>query len=75
MAGVTESSVNLATGEARVSFETSRIARSDLLTAVEDIGYRIPVSVVEVSVQGMHCAACVSRVERVLGEVPGVLPG
>lgn len=27
----------------------------------------------ELDVKGMHCAACVSRVERALGDVPGVL--
>jgi len=71
--GITAASVNLATGEAEVSFDASEVTLSDLLAAVEGVGYRVPVGVTEVSVQGMHCAACVSRVERVLGKAPGVL--
>jgi Cu+-exporting ATPase len=71
--GVRGASVNLATGEARVSYDGTAATLGDLLTAVEDIGYRVPVSVTEVSIQGMHCAACVSRVEKALGKVAGVL--
>ena len=65
--------MNLATGEAQVSFDASEVSLSDLTAAVEGAGYRVPVGTTEVSVQGMHCAACVSRVERILGKAPGVL--
>ena len=71
--GVTGATVNLATGEAQVSFDSSQAALPDLLATIEGAGYRVPVGVTEVSVQGMHCAACVSRVERVLEGAPGVL--
>jgi len=71
--GVVEASVNLATGEARVSFDPESCDLEKLLAAVEDAGYRVPVGVAEVAVQGMHCAACVSRVERVMGKSVGVL--
>jgi Cu+-exporting ATPase len=71
--GVKAATVNLATGEAQVSFVVGETTISHLKTAVEEIGYRVPVAESEVSVEGMHCAACVSRVERVLGAVPGVL--
>ncbi|MFH1766277.1 MAG: heavy metal translocating P-type ATPase [Gemmatimonadota bacterium] len=71
--GVTEASVNLATGEARVSFDPGSVDLEQLLAAVEGAGYRVPVGVAEVAVEGMHCAACVSRVERVMGGGVGVL--
>ncbi len=71
--GVAEASVNLATGEARVSFDPGSADLQELLAAVEGVGYRVPVGVAEVAVEGMHCAACVSRVERVMGRGVGVL--
>jgi len=71
--GVVEASVNLATGEARVSFDPGSAGLEELLAAVEGAGYQVPVGVTEVAVQGMHCAACVSRVERVMGQGVGVL--
>jgi Cu+-exporting ATPase len=71
--GVADASVNLATGEARVSFDPGSADLEELLAAVEGAGYRVPVGVAEVAVQGMHCAACVSRVERVMGKGVGVL--
>jgi Cu+-exporting ATPase len=71
--GVTESSVSLVTGEARVTYDPTVAGLRDLLQAVEEAGYRVPVGVAELGVQGMHCAACVSRVERIVGRGAGVL--
>ncbi len=71
--GVNEASVNLATGEAQVSFDPGEAELQELIGAVEGIGYRVPSAVTEVAVRGMHCAACVSRAERVLEMDPGVL--
>jgi len=71
--GVASASVNLATGEARVAFDPGSVSTGAILEAVEGAGYRVPSGTTEVSVQGMHCAACVSRLERALGEAPGVL--
>ncbi|MFG1691227.1 heavy metal translocating P-type ATPase [Gemmatimonadota bacterium] len=34
--------------------------------------HTVPTEVREISIRGMHCAACVSRVQRVLEGVPGV---
>ena len=71
--GVVEASVNLATGEARVSYDPESARLEELLSAVESAGYQVPVGVAELPVQGMHCAACVSRVERLMGNGVGVL--
>jgi len=71
--GVAGVSVNLATGEARMSFDPASVSTSAIRAAVEEAGYSVPSGITDVSIQGMHCAACVSRVERVLAGVPGVL--
>jgi len=71
--GVMEASVSLATGEAHVSFDPDRASLDELMKAVEGAGYSVPVASTELSVEGMHCAACVSRVERLMRGGPGVL--
>ncbi len=67
---VQQSSVNLAAERARVSAPSERLG--DLLAAVENAGYSVPLQQVELSIEGMTCASCVGRIERALGKVPGV---
>jgi Au+-exporting ATPase len=69
--GVLEANVNLATERADVRFEGAP-NRTALVKAIEDVGYDIPASSVELAVEGMTCASCVGRVERTLMAVPGV---
>ena len=67
--GVSEVSVNLATGRA------SLILHGDPAHAVAAIGkagYEVPEAVTELSVRGLSCASCVGRVERALHAVAGV---
>ncbi|MBI3563407.1 MAG: copper-translocating P-type ATPase [Gammaproteobacteria bacterium] len=70
--GVSTVSVNLATESATV---TSRAALSGQLLkqAVEQAGYRVADSELRFAIEGMSCASCVSRVEKALLAVPGVL--
>lgn len=71
--GVAQAAVNLATGEARVLFRPDEVSLAQMVEAIESVGYRVPLAESEISVEGMHCAACVKRVERVLEKVPGVM--
>ncbi len=82
--GVAEAAVNLATEEARVVLARPDVAVAELVAAVERAGYRArPLqtetlagqeveATVELAIEGMTCASCVRRVERVLQRVPGV---
>jgi heavy metal translocating P-type ATPase len=68
--GVSEAAVNLATERAEITgngLDPSRLAK-----AVEDAGYDVPTRSIELVVEGMTCASCVARVEKVLTAVPGV---
>lgn len=68
--GVVEASVNLATERASIRASTPL---ADLVKAISKAGYEVvtpaPVALV---VEGMTCASCVGRVERVLKAQPGV---
>jgi Cu+-exporting ATPase len=41
--------------------------------AIEKAGYDVPQRSVRLQIEGMTCASCVTRVERALAQVPGVL--
>ncbi|MBA1146811.1 copper-translocating P-type ATPase [Ectothiorhodospiraceae bacterium WFHF3C12] len=70
--GVASAAVNLATERATVAL-TDEGDVSQVLQAVADAGYEPVRARVEIAVKGMSCAACVSRVERAIGKLPGVL--
>lgn len=69
--GVTQASVNLATERAEITSYTP-IDREALIKAVEHAGYEVADAATELSIDGMTCASCVSRVEKALKAVPGV---
>lgn len=70
--GVAEASVNLTTEAATVRANAS-VGLAELQTAVEKAGYVVGESSVTLAIDGMTCASCVSRVEKALLRVPGVL--
>ncbi|MDP1531947.1 MAG: HAD-IC family P-type ATPase, partial [Rubrivivax sp.] len=72
MPGVVEASVNLATEAATVRSAAS-IGLADLRLAIEKAGYTVGESSVTLAIDGMTCASCVSRVEKALLRVPGVV--
>lgn len=71
VAGVIDASVNLATERAEIRI-VGPVARGELISAVEEAGYTVSSSTVELAIDGMTCASCVGRVERALKAVPGV---
>jgi P-type Cu+ transporter len=70
--GVTGASVNLATERARVTF-AAKPDGAALTEAVRTAGYAVPEAEFDLKIGGMTCASCVSRVERALKRVPGVI--
>ncbi|MBY3095148.1 copper-translocating P-type ATPase [Rhizobium laguerreae] len=69
---VDAASVNLATERAAVTFKDS-VDATAVLQAIEGAGYEARIETLEMLVEGMTCASCVSRVERALKAVPGVV--
>ncbi|OOG22739.1 copper-translocating P-type ATPase [Thioalkalivibrio denitrificans] len=69
--GVSDVSVNLATGRARVGL--GQAEPGSVVKAVEAAGYGTAAEELGLSVEGMSCASCVGRVEQALLQVPGVL--
>ena len=68
--GVVQADVNLATEVASVEGSTSIEA---LQAAVEKAGYQLKQQKLRLRISDMTCASCVSRVERALKKIPGLL--
>ncbi|MEJ2124620.1 MAG: heavy metal translocating P-type ATPase [Alphaproteobacteria bacterium] len=70
--GVANASVNLATEHAHVDFSGEPDIGA-VHTAVTKAGFSLAESHVDLAIEGMTCASCVRRIEKVLQGVPGVL--
>ncbi|MDO6486854.1 heavy metal translocating P-type ATPase [Colwellia sp. 6_MG-2023] len=70
VSGVTEVTVNLATETAIIQGSASY---HDLVTAVTEAGYQVPLTLKQFGIGKMTCASCVTRVEQALGKVAGVV--
>lgn len=70
--GVLEASVSLADNSASIEFDSKALSAIDLAAVVAKTGFSIPNETHELSITGMTCAACSTRLERVLTRVPGV---
>lgn len=71
--GVAQVRVNLATESAAIAYDQARVEPMQLVRAIETLGFRARTERVVLSVRGMHCASCVSKVENALRKVAGVI--
>lgn len=71
--GVDVVTVNFATEKATVSYEPNQISINEIMDKVKSIGFSVITDQVELAITGMHCAACSGRIERTVGQLPGVL--
>ncbi|WP_247721510.1 heavy metal translocating P-type ATPase [Brucella melitensis] len=69
--GVDKVSVNLATERADVTFKGTPDLPA-VIEAIRKAGYDVPAGSVDLAIEGMSCASCVSKVEKALSGVPGV---
>jgi len=72
--GVKSTTVNFASEQAVVSFDSERIQLIDITKKIEDTGYGVTTAHVEIPVTGMTCANCAMNIERTLKKkVAGVV--
>ena len=67
-----EAQVNLATESAKISYDADKVSPEDVIQKIKDIGYDVETEKLELNVYGMTCAACSSRIEKVLSKLDGV---
>ncbi len=69
--GVKEVNVNLASERARVILDASTTWQ-DVVARIEKTGYKVPLEKMSIQIDGMTCSACVARIEKVVGRIPGI---
>ncbi|QID17219.1 copper-translocating P-type ATPase [Nitrogeniibacter mangrovi] len=67
-----EAQVNLAAERARVRIRDGASGPSAVVEAIRKAGFQVPASELELAIEGMTCAACATRLEKVLARVDGV---
>lgn len=71
--GVDDVSVNLSTERATVRTSNGKVTPADVVAAITDAGYTVPVVETQLSLVGMTCTNCSARIERTLANMPGVV--
>ncbi|MBK7422726.1 MAG: cadmium-translocating P-type ATPase [Propionivibrio sp.] len=67
-----DASVNLASERARIALSSNETSPQQLVASIEKAGFGVPQQSVELAIEGMTCAACSARIEKVLKRLPGV---
>jgi len=76
LAGVKSASVNLATEKLSLEYDEAVLSEEQVAQAVQKAGYGIApkeeAKRVTIPIEGMTCASCVARIEKVVGRLEGV---
>ncbi|MEN1968010.1 heavy metal translocating P-type ATPase [Lentibacillus sp. N15] len=64
--------VNLTTEKANVDYDPEAISVHDISSKIEKLGYGVETEKAEFDVMGMTCAACSTRIEKVLNKQEGI---
>lgn len=72
--GVNHVTVNLASEKAVIFFDSKKLHLIDIVKKINEIGYRVATTKIELPVTGMSCANCAMTVEKILKQkVPGLI--
>jgi Cu+-exporting ATPase len=71
--GVDSASVNFGAGKAHLNVDPARFDARGTRQAVQAIGYDLAAEQAILTIEGMSCASCVTKVEKALRGLPGVL--
>lgn len=74
--GIRAAAVNLAAESLEVEWEPSRLSLADIAGIVKTLGFELVLPEKEtrltLAIGGMTCASCAARIEKVVGDMPGV---
>ena len=71
--GVDHVSVNLSTERATIRASNGEVTPEQVVAAITDAGYDVPMAETRLSLVGMTCTNCSARIERALAKLPGVV--
>ena len=67
-----KAAVNLASEKAHIEFDPALAAPAGLVQAIQKTGFSVPDRELVLALEGMTCAACAARIEKVLNRIEGV---
>lgn len=67
-----DATVNLTTEKASIQYDKNKVVPEDITKKINDLGYGVRYEQTELDITGMTCAACSSRIEKVLNKTSGV---
>ena len=67
-----EAQVNLTTEKASIHYNPEKTTIDDIIKKIENIGYGVVTEKIDLDIFGMTCAACSTRIEKVLNKQVGV---
>lgn len=70
--GVEDANVNFALERTSIKYNPSVVQVDDFKKKINDLGYEVVEEKVELSIIGMTCAACSTRIEKGLNKIEGV---
>ena len=73
LSGVGQVDVNFGAEQAAIDYDPEKVSLSTVSGTIEKLGFEVPRQRGTFPVEGMTCASCVSRVEKKLCGLPGVL--
>jgi P-type Cu+ transporter len=73
LTGVEAVSVNFATQQATISYDSEKATINRIVQEIRELGYEVAAAEVVLPIRGMSCASCVQRIEQALLDVPGVV--
>jgi P-type Cu+ transporter len=68
-----DATVNLAMENASVTYDQEKVKPENIFSKINDLGYGIRNEKVDLDVFGMTCAACSTRIEKVLKKMEGMV--
>lgn len=71
--GIKSAVVNYATATAYIDYDTESVNTDEIIEAIKRAGYRTGRSVLKLGIGGMHCASCVTKIEKELKETKGIV--
>jgi Cu+-exporting ATPase len=73
MPGVMAVSANDGTGHADIKYDSRKASPANIIEALNQAGYNIPLQKTELAISGMSCASCVAKIESGLENTEGVI--
>src|SRR5699024_8398313 len=72
MAGVDHANVNFALEQLTVEYDPAETNTNEFKKEIEKIGYGVIEEKIEFDISGMTCAACATKIEKVISKMAGV---